>query len=41
MTDRHHNIKGEMVTMVERLERTVEEWSLLIRTIVDFVLYLF
>ena len=30
-----------MVTIVERLERTAKEWSLLIRTIVDFGLYLF
>ena len=41
MSDRHHRIKGEMVTMVERLERTVKEWSLLIRTVVDFGLYFF
>ena len=30
-----------MVTMMERLERIAEEWSILIRTIVAFGLYLF
>ena len=30
-----------MVTTVERLERTAKEWSLLIRTTVNFGLYLF
>ena len=30
-----------MVTMMERLERTNEEWSFLIRTEVDFGLYFF
>ena len=30
-----------MVTTVERMERNVEEWSLLIRTAVDFGLYFF
>ena len=30
-----------MVTTVERLERTMEEWSLLVRTTVDFVFYYF
>ena len=30
-----------MVTTVERLERTVEEWSFVIRTTMDFGLYYF
>ena len=41
MADKHHRIKGEIMTMVEKSERTVEEWSLLIRTTVDFGLYYF
>ena len=41
MGDRHHRIKGGMVTTMERPERTAEEWSLLIRTAVDFGLYFF
>ena len=41
MADRHHMIKGEMVTMVERLERTAEKWSLLIRIAMYFGLYFF
>ena len=41
MANRHHKIKGEMVTTVERLERIVEEWILLIRTAVAFGLYFF
>ena len=39
MTDRHRKVKGEMVTMVVILERTAEEWSLLIRTAMAFGLY--
>ena len=41
MDDSHPRIKGEMATMVERLERTTEEWGLHIRTAVDFGLYFF
>ena len=41
VVDRHHMIKGEMVTVVERPERTAKEWSLLIRTTMDFGFYFF
>ena len=41
MADKHHRIKGEMVTTVEKSERTVESRKLLIGTIVAFDLYYF
>ena len=41
MADRHHRIKEKMVAMMERLERTAEECSFLVQTVVDFGLYLF
>ena len=41
MVDRHHKMKGERLTTMERPEKTAKEWSLLIRTAVDFALYFF
>ena len=41
MADKNHRIKGEMVAMVERPQRTTKEWSLLIPTTMDFGLYYF
>ena len=41
MVDKHHRIKGEMVTTMEKPERPMESWSLLIRTTVAFDLYYF
>ena len=41
MADKHHRIKGEMVTTVKKPKRTVESWSILIQTEVDFDLYYF
>ena len=37
MAEKHHKIKGGMVTTLEKLERAVDIWSLLIEIAVALV----